>query len=94
MKIYLLWHDEKRRATEPFSGVDHAVVDGSCPLCGNPDFRVGGMGRRIAADDHAYEADAVAYCCNQQIGILRVETNTLFGCREDEAVSRMGVKIY
>jgi hypothetical protein len=80
---------------DPFSGADHAVVvDTLCPGCGASPFKVAGTGRRIAPDDRAYEADAVALCCNRHVGVLRVETNTLFGLREDEAVLRSGVRIY
>lgn len=57
-------------------------------------FKVAGTGRRISSDDRAYEADAVALCCEKRVGLLRVETGTLFGVREDEAVMRLGVRIY
>lgn len=83
------------RCEEPFPGADHAlVIDALCPSCGHAPFKVQGAGRRIAPDDRAYEADAVAVCCGSHVGTLRVETNTLFGLREDEAVLRMGVRIY
>jgi hypothetical protein len=94
-KISLQLQDGKsRKATEPFKGADHALVSGTCPHCGAEPFKVGGTGRRIAADDRAYDADAVSYCCNKYVGVIRVEVSTLFGVREDEAVSRMGVTIY
>lgn len=97
---------KRRRAHERFSGADHAVAEGPCPGCQSLEsyecgeratvagFRVQGRGRRIAPDDRAYEADAVAMCCDGAVGTLRLETNTLFGLREDEAVSRLGVRIY
>lgn len=94
-KLWLIPREGKRlKAEEPFQGADHAVVDGPCPHCGCLDFKVAGTGRRIASDDRAYEADAIAYCCNAHVGTLRLEVNTLFGLREDEAVGRMGVRIY
>ena len=69
---------------EPFAGADHAVVvDTLCPSCGVSPFKVAGTGRHIAPDDRAYEADAVALCCDKSVGTLRVEVNTLFGLRED-----------
>ena len=80
---------------EPVPNADHAVVvDTLCPGCGVAPFKVAGTGRRIAANDRAYEADAVALCCDRSVGTLRVEIDTLFGLREDEAVLRMGVRIY
>jgi hypothetical protein len=83
------------RCVEPFPGADHAVVvDTVCPGCGAHPFKVAGTGRRIAQDDRAYEADAVALCCDRHVGLLRVETGTLFGVREDEAVARLGIRIY
>ena len=57
-------------------------------------FKVQGTGRRPSEDDRAYEADAVAACCGQRVGLLRLEVSTLFGVREDEAVARLGVRIY
>lgn len=83
-----------RRCREPFPGADHAVAEGACPLCGSDDLKVAGTGRRPSDDDRAWEADAVALCCDRLVGTLRVEPNTLFGVREDEAVARLGVRIY
>ena len=80
---------------EPFPGADHAiVVDTLCPGCGATPFKVAGTGRRIAPNNRDYEADAVALCCDRYAGTLRVETRTLFGLREDEAVFSMGIRIY
>lgn len=88
-----LIYDERRYPLTPAD--DHATVDGpgGCPKCGAHPLRVQGTGRRIAADDRAYEADAVAMCCSQPCGIIRAEVSTLFGLREDEAVFRSGLVI-
>jgi hypothetical protein len=93
-RIDLLVSDGRRRCRLDAPDADHAVADGRCPSCHTEPFRVQGTGRRIAADDRAYEADAVCLACTQTVGTLRVEVNTLFGLREDEAVFRSGVKIY
>jgi hypothetical protein len=97
-KIKLVPYSPKLKTVaciEPFEGADHAVVVGTlCFGCGTSPFKVAGTGRRIAPDDRAYEADAVSLCCKTGVGVLRVETGTLFGLREDEAVLRMGVRIY
>ena len=94
MKIFLIYESKRIRCTAPFAGADHAVAAGACPLCKSEPFKVAGTGRRPSADDLAWEADAIAYCCDQPVGVLRVETGTLFGVREDECVSRLGVRIY
>lgn len=93
MKVFLI-RDKRLHCKVPFVGADHAVVEGACPSCEATPFKVGGTGRRPSADDRAWEADAVSLCCGQEVGLLRAEPNTLFGVREDERVSRMGVRIY
>jgi hypothetical protein len=93
-KIKLITPSERRRCRLQSPDADHAIADGRCPGCHAEPFRVQGTGRRIAADDRAYEADAVCLACSQIVGTLRVEVNTLFGLREDGAVFRSGVKIY
>ncbi len=95
MKLFLLLSEgERRTAREPFDGADHVVVDGACPKCGTHDFRVAGHGRRPSADDRAWEADASCYACRARVGTIRLETNTLFGVREDEAVLKGRVRVY
>lgn len=84
--------DEKRVIRETHA--DHAVVDGACPHCKATPLKVAGHGRRISSDDRAYEADGSCVACVVFVGVIRAETNTLFGLREDEAVSRLGVRIY
>lgn len=93
-EVWLIRDGERRVAAPPFNGADHAVVKGACPHCTAMPFKVAGTGRRPSTDDQAYEADAVALCCRTPVGILRAEVNTLFGVREDEAVSRLGIRIY
>ena len=93
-RIHLLLSEGRRRCRLQAPDADHATAEGRCPTCRAEPFRVQGTGKRIAADDRAYEADAVCLACTQFIGTLRVEVNTLFGLREDEAVFRSGVKIY
>lgn len=80
--------------TVPHADAAYAQVQGACPACGCEDCKVAGTGRRPSKDDRAWEADAVALCCDQPVGVLRVETNTLFGVREDEAVLRGRWRVY
>jgi hypothetical protein len=95
MKIFLLMLDEpKRRAKPPFPEADHAVVEGSCPRCSATPFAVAGTGKRPSQDDRAWEADAVCLDCRASVGTLRVETNTLFGVREDQAVLQGRCRVY
>lgn len=94
MKIFLIYENKRIRCTVPFVGADHAVADGACPLCKAEPFKIAGAGRRPSTDDRAWEADAVAYCCDQPVGVIRAEPNTLFGVREDAQIAKMGVVIY
>lgn len=101
MKILLLTHDDSpnRSCKEPFPGAKYALAEGRCPKCDitgliEKSFAVAGHGKRPSADDRAWEADASCLACNQHVGVLRIETNTLFGVREDERVSRLGIRIY
>lgn len=73
---------------------ESVTVPGECPYCASKTWRVAGQNKRISHDDIAYEADAIALCCGGAVGVLRAETNTLFGLREDEALSRFGIRIY
>ncbi len=96
----------KRKAFEPFSGSDHALIVGSCPKCGHVEqaspghgvsgdvFKAAGTNKRIAPDDRHWEADAVALCCRAPIGTFRLEVNTLFGIREDIAVLQGRCRVY
>ena len=95
MRIFLLIRDApKRTAKPPHPEADHVIIDGACPLCGCKDFRTAGTGKRPSEDDRAWEADARALCCGKPVGVLRVETNTLFGVREDETVLRGRCRVY
>jgi hypothetical protein len=96
-KIYLFPKDENGRlcCARPAPDADHAVVVGACcPYCGVSPFKIAGSGRRPSKDDRAWEADAGCLACKAHVGTLRLEVNTLFGVREDEAVARLGIRIY
>lgn len=94
-KIFLLREGEARRVCRlPHEGADHALVDGSCPLCGAAPWAVQGCGRRPSADDRAWEADGVSTCCSKPVGVIRAESNTLFGVREDAAVLGGRCRVY
>lgn len=100
MKISLLPAEggRRRKLSQPFEGCTHVTLDEECPACGKTfdgGVRIQGAKQRISEDDRAYESDAYAMCCQQYVGVLRVETDTLFGVREDEAVLvHSRVKIY
>lgn len=83
-RIQLLTSAGRRRCKLGSPDADQTISDGHCPECFTDPFRVRGTGGRIAADDRAYEADAVCLACMRSVGTLRVEVNTLFGLREDE----------
>lgn len=95
MKMMLLVDGKRLKIETPFDGADHAVVTGNvCPHCGIRPLKVAGGGRYPSKDDRAWEAEGFALCCRKHVGTIRVETDTLFGVREDAAVARMGARIY
>ena len=94
MKIYLVHNGKKLAAKLPYPDADHAILATDCPECGSHDCKLQGTGRRPSADDRAWEADAVALCCDRYVGTLRCEPSTLFGVREDERIATMGIRIY
>lgn len=94
VKLLLSGDDSTRACSVPFNGADHALADGACPFCGIGSFKVAGSCLRPSADDRAWEAEAVCLACKARLGTLRVETNTLFGVREDEAVLAGRCRVY
>lgn len=102
MKVYLLVKEGPRRSCRvPFEGADYALASGACPACAHEEpgpalkgFKVGGSGRYASADDRAWESQAYCLKCRAHVGVLRVETGTLFGVREDEAVLSGRVRVY
>lgn len=87
MRVKLITKDGTRMCSASF---DHALSEGTCPKCRraepNGGFKVGGSGKHPSADDRAWEAEAYCLECKAHVGVLRVETNTLFGVREDAEV--------
>ena len=79
-------------------GEETAVTTLTCPHCGEENIDIAGTGKRFDPDNSydTYRADAVhaADSCGKMIGVLRAKTETLFGIEEDEAVFRMGTKLY
>lgn len=73
---------------------DRVVAPGSCPHCQHTPFEVRGENRRDAADDRALEADGFCPYCGKEVGLLRVEMNTLFGVKEDRAVLQGRCRVY
>jgi len=95
MKIYLIRPTGKKvPAKLPYESADHAVLATDCPECGEHEAKVQGTGKRSSQDKMAWEADAVATCCDRYVGTLRCEVSTLFGVEEDARVFSLGIKIY
>jgi hypothetical protein len=92
MKPYLVTPSGRRSITE--TRAFSATVEGKCPGCGEELLVVRGTGRHIAADDRAYESDAIALCCELHVGTIRAEVDTIFGVREDEAVLYGRPRVY
>lgn len=96
MKIKLLLkHDGSTRVCSlPFPEAAYAEAEGACPCCADVPFKVAGKSPHNAADDRAYEATAECLRCRNTLGVLRVETSTLFGVTEDEAVLNGRCRVY
>ena len=84
----------KVKLAVPYEGADHAIAATACPLCGTKELRVAGRNVRASVDDRAWEADGYALCCKVALGLVRYETNTLFGVREDMAVLGGRCRVY
>lgn len=87
-RMFLIFDGKRHPIKLPFPEADHAVMPGSpCPKCGDVNhFGIQGSGKHPSADDQAWEAEGYATCCKAHVGVIRVETGTLFGVREDRAV--------
>ena len=59
---------------------------GACPLCKEENYTVAGKKRHIAPDNRSYESIVSCCKCGGVVGTLRLETSTIFGLHEDEAV--------
>jgi hypothetical protein len=94
MNVFLLLDDKKLPCSLPQPDAEHAEVDAICPLCGATTFGVYGTGRRPSLDDRAWEADGRSTCCQRYVGTIRMEMNTVFGVREDEAVFSARCRVY
>lgn len=94
MKIHLVSGRRRLKVIVPFSGSDHAVVEGKCQHCGVEPFKIAGRGQHIAADDLAYEATGYCLVCMKMVGTIRAEPETIFGVHEDEAVLYGRCRVY
>jgi hypothetical protein len=94
MKMSLIVDGARFPLRLPHEAADHALCSGTCPSCGVTGFGVQGAGRRPSADDRAWEADGYCARCKKAVGLIRVEPNTLFGVREDEAVLSGRCRVY
>jgi len=92
--ITLLIPGDARVCKVPFAHADHAIAEGACPTCKAEPFKVGGSGMRPSACDRYWEADGGCIGCKTFLGILRVDTGTLFGVREDRAVLEGRCRVY
>ena len=72
-------------ATVDSSDHGQVVVGTACSHCREP-LKARGKGRRIAASNRAYEADAICVACGGEVGLMVVEISTIFGLEEDERV--------
>ena len=69
-------------------------VDGRCPSCNRGNFRVIGDVKRQTITGHDIGAPALALCCGQEVGEVRVEFSTIFGLEEDQRVLNGRARVY
>lgn len=81
----------KRRFMEDCGS--YGIFAGSCPACGAKPFKAQGNGRR-ERDDRDIVADGFCVDCGKPVGLIVVETNTLFGLKEDRRVLQGRIRIY
>jgi len=93
-KLYLIREGERKKLSLPEKEATSTPVGEACPSCGEPEYKVSGGNRRISSDDRAYESDAYCCKCNTFVGTLRLEVDTLFGLREDNAVLNGRCRVY
>ena len=101
MIVHLLTDTGRRACRVPSADAPHVFADGECPHCGKA-LCVRGNGMRPSADDQAHEADALCVHClhehgdpaRARVGTLRVEADTIFGVREDRAVTEGRARVY
>jgi hypothetical protein len=94
MEMFLVRDGARKPIATPFDGADHATCEGEvCPTCKAP-LKLVGSGKSPSQDDRAWEAQGYSACCKAHVGLIRVETDTLFGVREDEAVLNGRCRVY
>lgn len=92
--IHLI-NESKNVATKAHDGCDYVTVETCCPHCQEKPLNCfGKTGPTISTDDRAYECVAFSICCDRNVGILRAETDTLFGLSEDNAVLNGRSRVY
>lgn len=104
MKITVQIGDTHWKAHLPYDGAAHVVVDDyvQCPNCGwRPPtvlgiltgIKVHGRHQRIESRD-TYRSEAISICCDQVVGVIRVQMSTIFGIEEDERVLNGPWRVY
>lgn len=92
-EMYLRPPAGPRRTVTANDGAAVATVEGACLHCSAHPFEVRGTGKRIGARDE-WHADGFAICCDENVGLLVVKVDTIFGIEEDEAVLNGRARVY
>lgn len=92
MSLFLVTKAGRTRLPMPPRGAKDVATDATC-ACGKP-LRVRGAARHPGEDDRAWEAEAHAVCCGRVVGVLRLESETIFGVLEDDAVLNGRPRVY
>jgi hypothetical protein len=94
VKLHVTIADSPRTASLPYESAPFVDVAGACPSCGAESFRIIGDEPRHSVGHDYVKAPALAICCGAEVGVLRVEFNTIFGLEEDAAVLNGRVRVY
>jgi hypothetical protein len=96
VKLFLLPKDGSTRVRMKLPAKDAPSVpmEVACPSCGANPYLIFGGNKHISKDDLAYESDGYCTSCQAYVGTIRLEVETLFGLREDEAVLKGRCRVY
>jgi len=93
MKMSIKLLGKKKIPIRPPPQSEYVEIDEECPNCKDRPVILTGGGKHIAGYD-TYEAPAICCKCEKVVGTFYAKVSTIFGLEEDEAVMRMGAKIY
>ncbi len=93
MKITFTADGRTVKAKLPHENATFAVVNIACSSCKKKPMSVRGKANEIESRD-TYRSDARCVDCGEDVGVLRVKVDTIFGIEEDAAVLSGRARVY